>query len=292
MSHKSIKTILNKYLKMSQIKKRPATFYYEVSMSKYITECFMHLKISSIDDLSKIEWLDIIHWFKTEKPNLKNSTINKILKFLSSVLIYEDIDNPLGKLERLKDDTQGYDVATYDTMKKVYSYIYNLDDEGNNLLYKLIISLLRDTGCRRNELLNLKFSNIQFDPNMIILDITKNGKKRVTSFSNTITKPLLEQAYNKHGHLSDYVLWNYIKEERCSVDTIDYCMDKIKRNAKIRKLSSHMIRKFFASDMYNKLDGDVLTVQKLLGHASPDQTKVYIKDSADFLLKQYRKVIK
>ena len=37
----------------------------------------------------------------------------------------------------------------------------------------------------------------------------------------------------------------------------------------------HMIRKFFASDMYNKLDGDVLTVQKL-GHASPDQTKVYI----------------
>ena len=81
MSNKSIKTILNKYLKMSQIKKRSATFYYEVSMSKYITECFMHLKISSIDDLSKIEWLDIIHWFKTEKPNLKNSTINKILKF-------------------------------------------------------------------------------------------------------------------------------------------------------------------------------------------------------------------
>lgn len=292
MSPKSIKTILNKYLKMSQIKKRPATFYYEVSMSKYITECFMHLKISNIDDLSKIEWLDIIHWFKTEKPNLKNSTINKILKFLSSILIYEDIDNPLGKLERLKDDTQGYDVATYDTMKKVYSYIYNLDDSGNNLLYKLLISLLRDTGCRRNELLNLKFSNIQFDPNMIVLDITKNGKKRVTSFSNTITKPLLEKAYEKHGHISDYILWNYIKDERCSVDTVDYCMDKIKRNAKVRKLSSHMIRKFFASDMYNKLDGDVLTVQKLLGHASPDQTKVYIKDSADFLLKQYRKVIK
>ena len=155
-------------------------------------------------------------------------------------------------------------------MKKVYSYIYNLDDTDNNLLYKLLISLLRDTGCRRNELLNLKFSNIQFDPNMIVLDVTKNGKNELLLFSNTITKPLLEKAYDMHGHKSDYVLWNYIKDERCSVDTVDYCMDKIKRNAKIRKLSSHMIRKFFASDMYNKLDGDVLTVQKLLGHASPE----------------------
>ena len=78
-------------------------------------------------------------------------------------------------------------------MKKVYAYVYDLDDEDNNLLYKLIISLLRDTGCRRNELLNLKFSNIQFDPNMIVLDVTKNGKKRVTSFSNSLTKPLLEK---------------------------------------------------------------------------------------------------
>src|SRR5690554_1495259 len=292
MKQNKIKLLLSRYLKMSQIKKRPSTFYFDVSMTKYLIACFDGLSITTLDHLNKITWLDIIHWFKHNKRNLKNSTINKIIKFWSSVLNYFDIDNPLGKVERLKDDTQGYDVATYDTMKKVYSYIYNLDDSGNNLLYKLLISLLRDTGCRRNELLNLKFSNIQFDPNMIVLDITKNGKKRVTSFSNTITKPLLEKAYEKHGHISDYILWNYIKDERCSVDTVDYCMDKIKRNAKVKKLSSHMIRKFFASDMYNKLDGDVLTVQKLLGHASPDQTKVYIKDSADFLLKQYRKVIK
>lgn len=45
-------------------------------------------------------------------------------------------------------------------MKKVYFYIYNFDDSGNNLFYKLLIFLFCDIGCRRNELLNLKFSNI------------------------------------------------------------------------------------------------------------------------------------
>src|SRR5690606_3299982 len=147
-------------------------------------------------------------------------------------------------------------------------------------------------GCRRNELLNLRFNDISYDPNMIVLKITKSGKKRITSFSNSLSKPLLKKAYEKHGLISDYVLWNYIKNERCSVDTIDYCMDKMVRNAKVRKITSHMIRKFFATDMYIKLDGDVFTVQQLLGHATPDQTKKYVKDSAEFLLKQYNKVIK
>lgn len=73
-------------------------------MLKYIIECFMYLKIFNIDDLSKIEWLDIIYWFKIEKFNLKNLIINKIFKFLFSILIYEDIDNFLGKLECFKDD--------------------------------------------------------------------------------------------------------------------------------------------------------------------------------------------
>ena len=193
MNKVSIKKILSDYLKMSQIKKRPATFYFDVSMSKYIVECFNDLNVTVLSDLIDYKWLDIIHWFITNKTNLKNSSINKITKYWVSVLNYFEIENTLGKIEKLKDDTQGYDVATYDTMKKVYAYLYDLDDEDNNLLYKLIISLLRDTGCRRNELLNLKFSNIQFDPNMIVLDVTKNGKKRVTSFSNSLTKPLLEK---------------------------------------------------------------------------------------------------
>ena len=93
-------------------------------MSKYIVECFTDMRIELLDDLKVYKWLDIIYWFTINKSNLKNSTINKIIKYWSSVLNYFEMDNPLGKIERLKDDTQGYDVATYDTMKKVYEYIY------------------------------------------------------------------------------------------------------------------------------------------------------------------------
>lgn len=95
---------------------------------------------------------------------------------------------------------------------------------------------------------------------MIVFDIIKNGKKCVIFFSNIIIKFLLEKVYEKYGYILDYILWNYIKDERCLVDIVDYCMDKIKRNVKVRKLFFYMIRKFFVSDMYNKFDGDVLMV--------------------------------
>ena len=285
---KNLIDLMVDYLEYSYTKKAKGSYVYDTSQYKYLVPFYEQNDINLVEDLKNTTWIKIIAFYKDK--GLKNSTINKIAKFICTVFNYYGITNPLGKRIILTDDTDSFIAATREMMERIYKYLLKLDNQKNHLLYKLVIFLGRDTGLRRNEMLNLKFSDISYNPNIINARFTKSKKNRITSFSN-FTKKYIQMAYKKHGHLSDYVLYSYLDDKKCEKDSFYYVYRLLKKDLKI-DTSSHCIRKYFATDMYVKLDGDLLTVQKFLGHKDPNQTKVYVDIPADFLLKQYKKVIK
>ena len=286
------------YLKMTKLQETSsvnyrsgsvATYNFYLGMNNYILEFLNHYNIENYNQLSKYSWLSFVDYYKNIRGGLKNNSIKKIQKYFKMVFNYYNIEIPFkDKFIVLTDDTKSIATATFSEMSLIYNYVFSLDNKDNNLSYKLIISLLRETGLRRNELIRLKFKDIDLDSNIIRIIETKNRKNRIAFFGNQ-TKELLKVAHKLN---SEYVIYNYLKDKPATNDMIDYCLEKCSKKCNLNRLSSHMIRKYFATDMYEKLDGDLLTVSTLLGHENLDQTKIYIKDSVSFLKKQFDKVIK
>ncbi|MEM0174147.1 MAG: site-specific integrase, partial [Sulfolobaceae archaeon] len=64
------------------------------------------------------------------------------------------------------------------------SYISSLLSACRSLKYRVILSLLIDTGLRSKELLTLKKSDIDIERRMIVVRNTKNGEERVVFFTD------------------------------------------------------------------------------------------------------------
>ncbi|MBL7898856.1 MAG: tyrosine-type recombinase/integrase, partial [Crocinitomicaceae bacterium] len=141
-----------------------------------------------------------------------------------------------------------------------------------NIKHKCIVSLLYSAGLRRQELLDMKITDIDSARMMIRVNQGKGKKDRYTVLSTTLLEDLRE--YFKEWRPKEY-LFEGISGEKYTASSVRSVLVGAAKRAKIWKtVTPHMLRHSFATHLL-EAGTDIRYIQTLLGHASTKTTEVY-----------------
>lgn len=148
------------------------------------------------------------------------------------------------------------------------------------LKHKLLVGLLYGCGLRCMEVRNIELKHLDFDRKLLHIVQSKGNKDRYVPLSGHLIRGL--QTYIGSAHPKKYLFEGTGNPEgkgfdgRYSQRGVQWAVKNISKTAGILKeVNVHMLRHTYATHLLE--DGvDILTVQKLLGHASIDTTMIYL----------------
>lgn len=277
----TLKYAIKLYLEYSEINKK--TYCCDIHSTDIFLEYFGNVNLEDITP-AKIE--DFKRDVKKDR-NIKNATVNRYLQALSKMLniaVANDLlnKNPMWSVKKLKENNyktrvlsleeekrlfaeieRGYDVVGRERKPKtIYPYIH----------LKPIIECALQTGMRRGEIFNLKWSNIDFEYNFIELLETKSGKSRKIPISSKMMQ-VLKNSKND----TEYVFIN--EETGMPYNDIKRSFHSVLKKADIDDFRFHDFRHTAATRMLEK-GADIRTVQEILGHSSVSVTERYTHTNA------------
>ncbi|MFA6978592.1 MAG: tyrosine-type recombinase/integrase [Ignavibacteriaceae bacterium] len=147
----------------------------------------------------------------------------------------------------------------------------------DNLILGSIVRFSFLTGCRLSEVVNLQYSDINFDKKLITIGSksfsTKTREQRVIPMCEELFSVLTELKNNRKPNCT-YV---FVKEYgfKYSSDYVSKGFKKaVRASAMNEEIHFHSLRHSFASNLVQK-NVPIYTVQKLLGHSSVTTTEIY-----------------
>jgi integrase/recombinase XerC len=255
---------------------------YEKNLNDFSDFCASHFELYNIE---QVDYSQIRTWIISlvEKKNT-NRTVNRKISVLRSyykfLLRTEAITLSPLKIHRPLKVSKKVNVpfSTEEVDRLLNSDLFSEDYEG--VLQKTIITLLYYTGIRRQELIDLKVTSVDFETNTIKV-LGKRNKERMI--------PLLPGAV---AVLKTYL--SYKKELSVALPNCFFCSTSGSKlsegfvyqtvnhyfsmvSTKVKK-SPHMLRHSFATHLLNN-GADLNSVKELLGHESVAATQVYTHSS-------------
>jgi site-specific recombinase XerD len=132
--------------------------------------------------------------------------------------------------------------------------------------------MLYSTGVRRNELINLRIQDIDFERNIIFVRGGKGKKDRISLLSNNMKIVL-----NKYlqTYKPNYWLFEGAGRKKYSAESVRNVLHNAAKRAGINKtVTPHMLRHSFATHLLDK-GTDIRYIQQLLGHHRLETTSIY-----------------
>lgn len=213
------------------------------------------------------------------KNGKSKATVNKYLQALSklfNVAIDNEIitTNPKQKVKNLKTENNKIRFLEKSEEKSLMSVLPKFYYDGKSSMLKLIVKVALKTGMRRNEILTLKWQNVDFKNNVFELLVTKSGKSRKIPIAKTLKK-FLEKL--KKVSNSEYLFVNPETQKRY-VD-IKKSFKTALKQANIENFRFHDLRHTFATRLIEK-GVDIVVVKELMGHANISTTMIYVHTDA------------
>ena len=209
-----------------------------------------------------------------------NSTINRHIEMLSKMFnlcidngLIES--NPCRSVGQLREENFKIRFLTIEEEKALFKAIETAyEDKTGNLLYpyiylKPIVICALQTGMRRAEIFNLKWSQIDFKEGFIEVLKTKSGKARKIPISPRLDVTLKGILANSN---SEYVFIN--PETNKPYKDIKKAFSTVLKNANIKNFRFHDLRHTVATRMVES-GTDLVVVQEILGHSSIQTTMRY-----------------
>lgn len=269
----------------------PSTIY---DYNKELIRFFDFLSSRNILNINLISTRTVRQYFyyAKEKRGLGSSTISKIIAIVKSFFNYleeEDITvkNPTRKIKVPKKINN---IPSVMSKYEVDSVIRSVDFapsrcRKNAVRDKLVLSLLYYTGIRRNELLNLNWTDLNLSKSTMIIMSGKGGKDRLIPLHKAVTK-LLDKYLEQRLPLKTEAL--IVGEQgrrmyKCSFTNLLKMYLAIS-GLKKKGYTAHSFRHSFATHLV-EAGVDLFKVQKLLGHSSLDTTKIYINFNSSQMAK-------
>ncbi|KAB2387238.1 MULTISPECIES: tyrosine-type recombinase/integrase [Bacillus cereus group] len=219
------------------------------------------------------------------------NTIMKHMRAFYTFLVEEDYVhlNPFTKIKSLKEAQDNIEALSIDQLKTLLK-------QPNQRTYAgfrdyVLMMLLADTGMRISEALNLQQEDIDFKTNVIILKgtNTKNRKTRYVPISQKTSKLLRELLVEIEEfdtlHIFTTVYGKNIDPARFRQQLKIYGN---KAEIKGVRISPHTFRHTFAK-YYLLNNGDVMTLQKILGHSSIEMVRKYVNMTNKDVVIQHNK---
>jgi len=182
------------------------------------------------------------------------------------------IDNPISDLQ-----------PKNHFLKEIQKQIRVLDSEEFNLLYqsankyfKPVLVFAYCTGCRLSEIKFLKWENVSFKNEKVLITNTKNKVEREIDL-NTATSNLLSELYKSRTKVnvnSEYV-FRYNDLEKFTKSIWDNSWRKALKGSGIKHCTFHDLRHSFISNLIVNEGVDFETVMSLSGHKSLAMLKRY-----------------
>lgn len=258
---------------------------YEFTLKEFQNYCSDH----EIIDLANVlpdtvkNYLMYCKKSRGNKPtslNHKLSNLKVFFNYLEEIEVMEHKNNPARKISSVRTDVR-IEVFTDNQIKQMLRYYSRLRYREKTLYsYRdyLIIVFLLGTGCRRGELVNLRWSDVDLQN----LHITFFGKKRIQS-SIPMTQKLRRELADyrvfceQHfGKVPEYVFVDR-KGEPMTENAVSNMFKRLAKimNFKNVRVSCHTLRHTFAQKFLLN-GGDLFTLQKLLRHSQISQTELYL----------------
>lgn len=265
---------------------------YEIEVRKY-EEYLKNTNINYLtmnkDDVREyLKYLDALKY--------KNSSVSRNLSALRSFYRYLVIKEKIGKnifnsIRNPKREKKLPNFLTETDIEMIFHFPEA--EEYKKSIYTtrdlLIIELLYDTGCRANELVNIKLKDIDYEEKSIKV-LGKGSKERIVYYGeytkDTLKDYLIEREEILKSKNSEYLLVS--KESgRLTSRRVAQIIESIIKLVSIKNnVTPHTLRHSFATHLLNH-GADLRSVQELLGHSSLSTTQIYTHVSNERLRKVY-----
>ena len=216
--------------------------------------------------------------------NRKISTLKSFYNFL--LRISEIKTSPLEGISMLKFYAEKQIPFSEEEMKHL---LLILEEAQVELLDKLIIEVLYQTGMRRAELCNLPLENVNFSRNEIVV-IGKGNKERIVPISPDLSK-MLKIYYLEHRKpTAEAEKYFFVSSKGKKItEKFVYLMvtSYLSQVSLKEKKSPHILRHSFATHVLNG-GAEISKVKKIMGHASLASTQVYTNANIEQLKKVFR----
>jgi integrase/recombinase XerD len=218
----------------------------------------------------------------TGEIGLSATAINnfiRISKVFFNYLIKEQVisQSPLEGVKYQSQDNNTFEVFTDEDVLKLLASPNKRTYTGyRDYVFMLVLT---DTGCRIGELTEAKVSDVDFKRRYINLraETTKTNQARIVPISVKTVKEI-ENLISFINIESDDYLWLTQFGERYYSDTFGKMLKKYGKKAGITgvRISPHTFRHYFAVK-FLRSGGDPFALMRILGHASFDMTKRYVR---------------
>lgn len=209
---------------------------------------------------------DLIEKYRLKRraDGVSLSTINRELACLktcfSKAIEWEKAErNPAAKVKKFREPNSKERILTIEEMKRL------LDAASPEIRPVLIIAL--NTGMRRGEILSLRWRDVDFVKGFILIEDSKSGRSRKVPMNGLVFETL--RAMNRER---EFVFEN--PETRTNIKDVKTAFKGACRRVEIKGIRFHDLRHTAASRMI-ETGADLVTVSKILGHATIQMTMRY-----------------
>ncbi len=233
-------------------------------------------------------WLNSISKLKPSTINARLASLSHLLKWLG-YMVPEWIQRP--SRNRSLPKTLG---------KRELKKVMIAANQSEDCLALPIVTVMLDTGLRVSELCGLDLDDVDFEDLSALVIGGKGEKDRTVLFTNATVKaisawdPMRKFRLKKCKQDRDErALFLSSRGNRMNPRSVQKIIDKLAVSADIPKsrLSPHTLRHTFATGLLER-GADLVTIQRLLGHASIATTRVYLEIGDQTLREIYHRAQK
>lgn len=148
---------------------------------------------------------------------------------------------------------------------------------------KAILMLFMETGMRCTALSEINVSDVDLNKGTISV-INKGHKPFVYKIEGKLVEALLLWIRDRKEFLKDKemdALFVSDRKKRITSRTISRLVEKYSEDALGYSISPHKLRAAYANIILRKSNGNIYLTQRLLDHASPNTTKIYLDDISE-----------
>lgn len=235
-------------------------------------------------DINELEFITlnnlVLNQVSVYQSRLCRSYLSMFFNWIIERNIYTGI-NPVSKIKKPKIPQKLPVYFSVYELELILNEIKNIDTFEISKLLGDIVLFGFYTGFRVNEITTLKWSQVNFESRTIVLDnqtsVTKSKRIRVVPISTKILPMLLNRFNNR---TTDNLVFNHNFSTRNINDLVSKNFKKcIKKLPQLNQsIHFHHLRSSFACALLNNdknINVNILTVSKLLGHASVQTTMIY-----------------